>query len=167
MKSEFHHRKTTRLKSFDYNTPGAYFFTICTLDKKCILADIVPANEFGEPSVILTPYGKIADKYINQLNNFYDKISVDYYVIMPNHIHFLFQVSECGPSGTPVPTAQNAVTSRFLSTFKRYCNKEYGKNIWQARSYDHIIRTVDDYNEVAKYILDNPATWLNDDLYCL
>ena len=117
------------------------------------------------PFVELSQYGKIADKYINQLGNFYEYLSVERYVIMPNHIHIMLFISDCGPSGTPVPTLQNSVVSRFVSTFKRFCNKEYGKNIWQARSYDHVIRSREDYDEHIKYIYENPVRWYYDELY--
>jgi REP element-mobilizing transposase RayT len=89
------------------------------------------------------------------------------YIIMPNHIHILLWIKgeENGPSGTPVPTEQNTITARFLSTFKRFCNKEYSKNIWQYRSNDHIIRNREDYEEHIKYIYENPARWYYDELY--
>ncbi len=119
------------------------------------------------PQNHLTRYGEIADKYINQLNDFYDDLSVESYVIMPNHIHILLWVKgiDDGPSRTPVPTAQNTITARFLSTFKRFCNKEYGMNIWQYRSYDHIIRNRQDYEEHLRYIYENPMRWFYDELY--
>ena len=119
------------------------------------------------PHVELLPYGKIADKYVNQLNDFYKHISVQSYVIMPNHIHLLIAVSqrENGPSRTPVPTLQNSAVSLFVSTFKRFCNKEYGENIWQYRSYDHVIRDREDYERHLKYISENPLYWKTDELY--
>jgi REP element-mobilizing transposase RayT len=117
----------------------------------------------------LLPWGEIADKYIRQLNDFYDNIRVDSYVIMPNHIHILLfvQMPTSGPSGRPVPTAQNSTVSRFISTFKRFCNKEFGRNIWQARFYDHIIRSQDDYDEHLRYIHDNPFRWQEDELFSM
>ena len=133
-------RKTTRLKNFDYNDFGAYFITICTENRKCILSQIVGTGLPDGPSIKLLHYGKIAEKHIKQMNDFYEHISVESYVIMPNHIHLLVLIKEKGPSRTPVPTIQNSTLSKFISTFKRFCNKEYGKNIWQYRSYDHIIR---------------------------
>ena len=84
---------------------------------------------------------------------------------MPNHIHILLFVKEQGPSGRPVPTLQNSTISRFVSTFKRFCNKEYGKNIWQYRSYDHIIRDQEDFDKHLKYICENPVGWQKDRLY--
>ena len=84
---------------------------------------------------------------------------------MPNHIHILLVVKEHGPSGRPVPTVQNSVISRFISTFKRFCNREYGKKIWQPRSYDHVIRNQEDYDIHLKYIYENPFKWESDSLY--
>ena len=201
-------RKTTRLKGADYNCNGAVFLTICTKEKRCILSRIVgtgvpdgpygpsnvgtgvPDGPYGSSNVgtgvpdgpqnYLTRYGKIADKYINQLNDFYDDLSVESYVIMPNHIHILLWVKGVdggpsrtpvptegmsGPSRTPVPTAQNTIPARFISTFKRFCNKECGMNIWQYRSYDHIIRNRQDYEEHLRYIYENPTRWYYDELY--
>ena len=130
-----------------------------------MLSRVVGTGVLDGPLVELSPYGKIADKYINQLNDFYTNISVDSYVIMPNHIHIMLRVLDDGPSGTPVPTIQNSVISRFVSTFKRFCNKEYGENIWQYRSNDHIVRNQKDYEEHLKYIHENPLRWYYDELY--
>jgi len=158
-------RKTTRLQGADYNSEGLYFITICTENRRCILSQIVGTGVLDGPQVELTEYGKIADKYINQLNDFYDDLKVDNYVIMPNHIHIMLFVKKNGPSGTPVPTMQNTVVARFLSTFKRFCNKEFGENIWQYRSNDHIIRNKQDYEEHVRYIYENPMRWQFDELY--
>ena len=68
----------------------------------------------------------------------------------------------------PVPTnveRSNTVFSRFISTFKRFCNKECGENIWQPRANDHIIRNHEDYEEHLRYIYENPMRWYYDELY--
>ena len=160
-------RKNIRLKVIDYNCSGAYFITICTKDRRAILSSIVGTGVLDGPQIKLTQYGDIADKYIKQLNEFYDNMSIESYVIMPNHIHLLLFIKphENGPSGTPVPTVQNSTVSRFISTFKRFCNKEIGQNIWQYRSNDHIIRNQADYDEHLKYIHENPMRWYYDELY--
>ena len=128
-----------------------------------MLSRIVGTGVLDGPDVTLLPYGKIAAKYIDQLNDFYEHLSVESYVIMPNHIHILLNVK--GPSGTPVPTRQNSVVSLFVSTFKRFCNKEYGRNIWQSRSYDHIIRDQKDFDRHLQYIYENPFGWQKDEFY--
>ncbi len=161
-------RKTPRCQSFDYNSAGAYFITICTQSRRCILARIVGTGVLDCPQIKLTKYGEIADKYIKQLNDFYDHISVESYVIMPNHIHFLLIIKGDGQSRTPVPTnvmRSNSTFSKFVSTFKRFCNKEYGENVWQARCNDHVIRTRKDYEEHMRYIYENPSRWYFDELY--
>ena len=166
------HRKTMRLASASYNVGGMIFLTICTKEKRCSLSRIVGTGVLDGPRVELLPQGKIVEKYLQQLNDFYTNISVEHYVIMPNHIHILLFVIpteieniENGPSGTPVPTIQNSVVSRFVSTFKRFCNKECGENIWQYRSYDHIIRNEKDYQDHINYICENPMRWQTDELY--
>ena len=171
---ELKKRKTPRYQSFDYNSVGVYFITICTQNRRCILSRVVGTGVLDCPQIELTQYGEIADKYIKQLNDFYEHLSVEKYVIMPNHIHFLLWVKENknktdnGQSRTPVPTnveRANSACSQFVSTFKRFCNKEYGENIWQARFNDHIIRNRDDYEEHVKYIYENPIRWYYDELY--
>ena len=154
-----------RLQAYDYSGAGAYFLTICTEKRKCVLSRIVGTGVLDGPQVQLLPMGEIADKYIRQLHNFYQNIYVEDYVIMPNHIHLLLQVKEEGPSGTPVPTVQNSVISRFVSTFKRFCNREYGMNIWQRSAYDHIIRDQADFDQHLQYILENPFGWQKDTYY--
>ena len=166
--AEWLHRKTTRLPGYDYNKPGAYFLTLCTENRKCILSRIVgtvPVSQEG-PKTELLPYGRIAEKYLKQLDAFYSHIRVDSFVIMPNHIHILLSViGEEGPVNAKVPAVQNSVISRFVSTFKRFCNKEYGKNIWQGRSYDHVIRDQGDYDRHLQYIYENPFGWQKDEFY--
>ena len=165
-RKELPKRKPTRLKKFDYNTVGAYFITICTESRRKILSRIVGVDVLGDPkNVELLPYGIIADKYINQFNAFYDNITIGQYVIMPNHVHLILFVRDSGSPRTSTPTEQTSLVSHFVSTFKRFCNKEYGMNIWQRGFYDHIIRCRADYEEIVKYIYENPLRWYYDELY--
>ncbi len=175
MEKEFPKRKTVRLQRYNYDNNGAYFITICTKNRQQILSRVVGTGVLDGPQIELLPHGKIAEKYIKQLNDFYTNVSIEKYVIMPNHIHLILFVYTSenelldnpgdGPSGTPVPTNQNSVISRFISTFKRFCNKECGTNIWQYRSYDHVIRNQRDYEEHINYIVKNPFCWYQDELY--
>lgn len=190
LEKEFPTRKPTRLRNFDYNTVGAYFITICTENRQQILSRIVGAGVLDCPSdthdnlvgagvpdcprVELTKHGQIAEKHILQLSDFYDYLSIESYVIMPNHIHLLLfvransNISKNGQSRTPAPTnieRANNIVSQFVSTFKRFCNKEYGENIWQSRFYDHVIRDRKDYETRIKYIHENPMRWFYDELY--
>ena len=160
-------RKPIRLNGFDYNSGGAYFVTICTADKRKILSRIVGGDVLDAPQNELLKHGLIAERYLKQLNEFYDNISVDSYVIMPNHIHIMLHVRDNGASRTSPPTSmpQHSVVSSFVSTFKRFCNKEYGLNIWQRHFNDHIIRDQDDYVKHMEYISENVVRWKSDKLY--
>ena len=157
-------RKAIRLKNYNYSQAGAYFITICTKEKRKILGNInVGFGVCDEPRVQLTPYGSIADKYIKLMACKYENVSIDKYVIMPNHIHFIIVVNDTGGlSQAPNPT--NEVIPKFISLFKRYCNREYGENIWQKSYNDHIIRGENDFLKIWEYIENNPIKW-QDDLY--
>ena len=165
-------RKSTRLRNYDYSTAGYYFITICTYDKKCILSNIVGDGVYDIPKTILSPYGKIVEKYIQKKNSQYNNICIDKYVIMPNHIHLIINISEiskennvlCGMSQAPYPTA-NAIIPKFISLFKRYCNREIGNNIFQRSFHDHIIRGENDYLKIWNYIDTNPQKWKEDCFY--
>ena len=137
---ELKKRKTPRYQSFDYNSVGVYFITICTQNRRSILSRVVGTGVLDCPQIELTQYGEIADKYIKQLNDFYEHLSVEKYVIMPNHIHFLLWVkknknkTDNGQSRTPVPTnierANNACSQlyRHSSAFAiRSMKKTFGK----------------------------------------
>ena len=161
-------RKPTRLKEYDYSTPGAYFITICTKGRKQLLSRIIVGTGVLDcPQNILTNFGEIANKHLINMSNFYENIKIEKYVVMPNHIHLLARISEidkqCGPSKTPVPT--NSLISQFVSTFKRFCNKEYDKNIWQRSYHDHIISGEKDYQKIWEYIDNNVIKWEKDCFY--
>ena len=167
MKENLPQRKDLRLKNYDYSTQGVYFITICVENRRKILSNVVGGDVPDAPYVELTLYGNIVDKHMNQLNDFYENISVEQYVIMPNHIHLILFVNKDGASRTSPPTVkQHSVVPAFVSTFKRFCNREIGENIWQRGFYDHIIRDKRDYEEISKYIHENPLKWQFDELYC-
>lgn len=151
-------RKHPRMKNFDYSENGLYFLTLCVKDKGKLLCSIVGRDVPDAPSVFLTEKGKIVEKYINSIKNT-EKVSVETYVIMPDHIHLLLFVDNPdGASRTSRPT--HSLVSRTVSGFKRLCNKEIGENIWQASFYDHVIRNEKDYKTHFRYIEDNPTMWL-------
>lgn len=86
VEKELPKRKTARLKGFDYNNRGAYFITICTQNRKNVLSTIVGE---GSPLPRLSRYGETVEKWIQNIPEKYQEISVDQYVIMPNHIDYL------------------------------------------------------------------------------
>ena len=144
--------------------------------EKRILSDIVKSSvgvgaldDPLTPQIQLTAIGKITEKYLLSSKNI-PGVRIDRYVIMPNHIHaiiFLYPdkyiTHKEGSSKAPTPT--NKMLPHIVSTFKRFCNKEYGENIWQYRSYDHIIRDQKDFDLHMKYINENPFDWQKDEFY--
>ena len=179
MEKNFPERKPTRLPCFDYSKEGIYFLTICTHERKEILSKIIFSPPVGGdvldapfcdvPSheqfkVVLTDFGVIADKHIKQINLFYDDINITDYVIMPNHIHILLHVHEHFNCNELSEYRQHSRVSQFVSTFKRFCNKDYGTNIWQRHFFDHIIRDREDLENHINYIKSNPMNWNLDEL---
>ena len=157
-------RKPNRLPFYDYDKEGAYFLTICTQDRKCLLSRIVGGGALDAPENQLTDVGKIVEKYILSGNSM-ERITVQSYVIMPNHIHIFLTVDmdQSGTSRAPSPT--NAVIPRFVSALKRFCHRELGEQIFQRSYHDHIIRNRQDSLKILEYIKNNPKQWELDCFY--
>ena len=158
-------RKSTRLKGYDYSTPGMYFLTICVKNRNHLLGKIVGCGNFDTPQMILSEYGKILDKYINLMSEKYSHITVDKYVIMPNHFHLILNITDLKSGASETAAPYNNETSKFISLLKRYCNREYGNNIWQSSYNDHIIRGEKDYQKIWEYIDTNVIRWEQDCFY--
>jgi len=159
---DFPKRKSTRLKYYDYSNSGYYFITICTHNKQKILCDFVGGGAHDAPKIKLSAVGEIVEKYILSTNNITD-ITVDKYVIMPNHIHLILKIINSGTSRAPSPT--NNTISHSISTLKRFVNRDVGKNIFQRSFHDHIIRGEKDYIKIWNYIDTNPQKWEEDCFY--
>ena len=162
-------RKNHRLPSQNYSSPGAYFITICTHNRERILSSIVGAIH-ESPVVVLTDYGKIVDKIINNLPE-HLCVGVDKYVIMPNHIHIIFSISRADAERAirESPLRSRSLISSAVGYIKMNSTKvmrqEYGDNtLWQRSFYDHIIRNEEDYYECSRYIEENPLKWEHDEL---
>lgn len=135
--------------------------TICTQGKRCVLSDIV-GEGLAPPEVRLTPYGKIADDQIRQIETRYPSIRVDHYVIMPNHIHMLLSLHREAGEASPSPTVVDVVRV-FKSMTTRMCG--CGAGLFQRSFHDHVIRGKEDWREIWEYIERNPLNWANDRFY--
>ena len=154
---ELPNRKPNRLTEYDYNTPNAYFVTICTQDRKQILSQIV-----GDGFPVPKPIGLIAAEYIKQIPVKYPAVSVDRYVIMPDHIHLLLQIQS--GTGNPSPTLGNVI-GWYKYQITKQANLKMntpGAGIFQRSYYDHVIRNEKDYLEIWNYIEGNPSKWVED-----
>lgn len=154
-------RKRNHLKGYDYSSTGAYFVTICTQGKRCILSDIV-GEGLAPPVVRLTQYGKAADEQVRQIEVRYPTVQVDRYVIMPNHIHMLLSIRQDAGGASPSPTLMDIVRV-FKSQTTRQCGR--GANLFQRSFYDHVVRNEHDFREIWNYIKANPVKWKDDRFY--
>lgn len=130
-------RKRARLHGYDYSSPGSYFLTVCTAEKKRYFWDETvgarmarPCSESeNAPPVPLSRYGKVVEDAIQKIGENYTAVSVDYYVIMPDHLHLLLTI-HTDEDGRPMvaPTV-----NRVIQQMKGYVTKHisafpYGKN---------------------------------------
>ena len=161
-------RKPTRLGAYDYSENGTYFVTICTKGKQKTLCNIVGGGALDAPQIHLTAVGRIVEKYIRSTDNI-SEITVDKYVIMPNHVHLLLHVCrENGTSRAPSPTSPtraNQTLPHAISTLKRFVNRDAGYNVWQRSFHDHVVRGEQNYREIWQYIDENPLKWREDSFF--
>ena len=162
---EFPIRRSLRLRNYDYSTAGGYFITICTDQKKCILSHIEQGTELDRASIQLTRLGYIAKETIMDLQTRYS-ISIDSFVIMPNHIHMIVVLEKCEKIRT-IGQIIGAYKSLVTKQWRELCNANGIKmeKLWQRNYYEHVIRNDSDYWEKTKYIEENPDKWSADREY--
>ena len=165
MDRELPRRKQLRLTEYDYSQPGYYFVTICTAVRhQDILSVISPAVGaiINRPpaEVSLTALGHLTRQAILDIPSRYPGISVDAYVIMPDHVHLILAVQNVGPDGRQIaaPTSISTV----IQQLKRAVSRAAGRSIWQRSFYDHIIRNDADLAEARQYLANNPLNWILD-----
>ncbi|MFZ1977012.1 MAG: transposase [Bacteroidota bacterium] len=165
-----HHRKSIRLKEYSYSSPGAYFITICTHEKKCLFGEIM------QEEMQLNKIGKIVQEEWYKTKDIRPEVELDSFVIMPNHIHGIIVLIECRGTLQRAPTKEQfgKPTSNSIPTivrlFKAAATKrinEYraipGIPVWQKNYYEHIIRNDDSLNKIRDYIIHNPLKWQEDE----
>jgi REP element-mobilizing transposase RayT len=85
-----HHRRSIRLRGYDYAQAGAYFVTICTQDRECLLGWIVDGK------MRLSEAGRMVQSVWDELPARYPGVDVDEFVVMPNHIHGIIVLTGVG-----------------------------------------------------------------------
>jgi REP element-mobilizing transposase RayT len=168
-------RKSTRLKNFDYSSAGAYFVTICVRDRMQILSEIVrtdltSANKTNgiavgeglappEITVKLKPCGEIVKEQLQLIETRFPSVTVEDYVIMPDHIHAVIFLHGKAGGASPSPTLDDVICA-FKSLTSRSCKQKYGiEKMFQRSSAEHIVRDREDYETRRKYIYENPKRW--------
>ena len=176
--------KSSRLKNFDYSTPGFYFITICTLNKNNFFGKIINYQ------MELSKVGTITDQCIINIPNHFLKIALDKYVVMPNHVHILFRVETLDLASLQTNSKIKVINyshknhpnfysrlsqksnqlipkviQQLKSSVKRKCNQQNLFFAWQPRYYDHIINNEQEFFKIKNYIINNPINWQKDKFY--
>ena len=185
---QIHHRRSIRLKGYDYSQAGAYFITICCQDRKCRFGEIV------NDEMILNEFGIIACNEWKKLPERFPNFELDVFQVMPNHMHGIIVLTgasignmsndvgaglapahdnasnDTGAGASPAPTVGN-IMGAYKSLVANHCldiykmeNKTMGK-LWQRNFYEHIIRNETSYQTISNYIINNPSSWKDDTFF--
>jgi REP element-mobilizing transposase RayT len=179
-----HHRRSVRLKGYDYKQTAAYFVTVVTQDRQCLFGEI------RDGDMRLNDAGFMVRAAWTALSHYYPGVDLDLSVVMPNHVHGVIVLVGAGPRACPKPiwpppdrTAGKGqpqgvaptlglpdVVHRFKTlTTRRYVDGVRGlgwlpfrDRLWQRNYHEHIIRDEDSLDRIRQYIQNNPARWLFD-----
>jgi putative transposase len=179
---DIHHRRSIRLKGYDYSRAGLYYITVCTQNRECLFGRI------ADGKMTLNDAGRMVDEWYHELENKYCGIECHEYIVMPNHIHFIIQTPSKPTAPTnviPIITDERGQTDEtkrveigdIVQWLKTMTTNEYIFNVkqngwtpfpgklWQRNYYEHIIRDENEYRNIAGYILNNPLNWLKDEYH--
>jgi REP element-mobilizing transposase RayT len=163
------HRKSIRLKEYDYSFPGWYYVTICT-------KDFIPW--FGvvkNGKVDHNPLGNIAVKYFKEIPNHFKNTEIDEFIIMPNHGHGIIIINDFVGTRDRVSLRSfgkiekhslSIIINQYKGSVSRFAHKnDFDDFCWHPRFYEHIIRNDNDLHRIRTYIRNNPLKWELDEYY--
>ncbi|MBP5618329.1 MAG: transposase [Clostridia bacterium] len=154
-------RKRLRLPDYDYSTTGAYFITVCTKNHKGLFGAV------GADSISARMVERVFLETVQEQAG----VEAPICVVMPIHFHALVTISRADMESAPT-------ISTLVQTFKRHTTVEYTKlvkngeappfegQLWQRSFYDHVIRNQEDFDDVYRYIEENPKRWQEDKFSC-
>lgn len=187
-----HHRRSIRLKGFDYTQPGGYFVTVVTYQREGLFGEIVMEE------MRLSKYGLVTQQQWEKLPKRFPNIELGAFVVMPNHIHGIIQIIDESRRGTADESERRGIaedTKDLDRKSSRYAptKGQFGKMIpnsiptiirsyksavayrinlmrgtkdvpvWQRNYYEHVIRNHEDWDRIHKYIESNPSMWAEDE----
>lgn len=163
-----HHRRSIRLKSYDYSRAGAYFVTICIKDRECLFGEVIDGN------MQLNDTGRAVQAEWVRLPERFQSVDLDDFVIMPNHLHCIIHVgaglappgrgAENKGAASSAPTLGDILRA-FKSISAIAVNRllgRSGRSLWQRNYYEHIVRSENELACIREYIANNPAQWALD-----
>jgi REP element-mobilizing transposase RayT len=161
---EIHHRRSIRLKGYDYSRNGAYFVTICSWNRECIFGEI------SNRGTCFNEIGLIVDETWSWLGKQYPYLELMEHVIMPNHFHGLIIIDNWKGGSRTAPTEKSKPLGRLLGAFKTRSTKLInvsrrtpGAPVWQRNYYERIVRNESEFKRISEYIINNPANWRDDE----
>ena len=166
------HRRSIRLKGYDYTQPGVYFITLVTHNRQCLFGDIAAGG-----GIMLNAIGEIAYEEWKKSAEIRREMKLDEFIIMPNHVHGIVMIlgDDAGPGGAhgraPLlrpPKSLGAFVAGFKSVVTKRINilrAMPGVPVWQRNYYEHIVRGEADLARIRTHTRNNPARWALDQLY--
>ncbi|MEP7134995.1 MAG: transposase [Chloroflexota bacterium] len=161
-----HHRRSIRLKDYDYSQTGAYYVTIDVQNRECLFGEIV------DDEMVLNEAGKMIEEQWLALVERFPCIELDVYQIMPNHFHgiivfvraTLVVARENAPTlGDIVGAFKSITTHAYIQGVDNQHWSRFYKQLWQRNYYEHVVRDEADLNRIRDYIQSNPANWDEDE----
>jgi REP element-mobilizing transposase RayT len=172
-----HQRRSIRLRNYDYAANGAYFVTICAFQRECLFGEVVD----GE--MRMNDFGVIVRKEWERSTPIRAELSIDAYVVMPNHFHGIVHI-DVGAHGVRPgemaehfgwahgraflrsPKSLGSFIAGFKSAVTKHINQSRGTAgvpVWQRNYYERVIRDDRELDALREYIVANPARWADDD----
>ena len=181
-----HHRRSIRLRGYDYTRVGAYFITILTHEREHSLCSITASRgdgaSGGDACIALTGMGEIAQRCWYEIPAHFPHVEIDTFQIMPDHLHGIIIIASppplprpdeerrvgVHPDGRLMPTGRvsgsvGAIVSSYKSAVSRLTNLQRGTpgaKLWHRDYYEVIIRDPAQHMRISDYIERNPPEWL-------
>ena len=171
---------SARWQNWDYGSAGAYFITICTKNRLHHFGNIV------DHKMYLSHTGLLADVVWHEIKNHAPGLTLDAFVVMPNHVHGIIilngnengHTGNAGQSPPPITIGQqrfqnqgrntlSSIIGSYKSAVTKHANRLHLPNDWQARFHDHVIRNEEEFQKIAHYIQNNVSNWNDDKFYHL
>ncbi len=158
-----HHRKSIRLKGYDYAQEGFYFITICCQDRAQLFGKIEGTQ------LILNECGEIAHKCWLEIPEHFPNVALHDHIIMPNHVHGIIEIKFKSNhiEKRVLPRSPSKTVGSIVRGFKIGVTKWMRQNtnvykVWQRNYFDNIIRNEQSFDRISDYIRNNPKKWSED-----